>query len=329
MGPRHAQGDELTDVAKKTVLFIAGWGRSGSTIFGNILGQLPGFCYVGELSNVWTRGVIDNAPCGCGARFRDCAMWQPIFRRAFGGIEGGHAKRMLALRKRWPNNKALLLRGALGRGALPSVATPEAAEYTDGLRNLYDAIAEFAGSRVIVDSSKVPSYAYAVGSLPNVDLRMVHLVRDPRATAYSWLRRIERVDAGRNLAMERLAVWQSSAQWTSWNAATAIVSKMLTLPTVRLSYECFVQQPQHAVLSALQLVRDVAQVESNELPFVSPDEVELRPTHSVWGNPRRQRVGRVAIVPDDEWDARLTPLARAVVAGLTYPLARRYGYYGK
>jgi hypothetical protein len=317
----------LTAVDKRTVLFIAGWSRSGSTILGNILGQLPGFCYVGELSNIWTRGVLENAPCGCGTRFRDCPMWQSVFQRAFGGINEGHAKRMLALRKRWPNNKGLLLKGPLGRAAFRP--PPESAEYADTLRILYEAIAEYADGRTIVDSSKVPSYAFTLGSLPNIDLRLVHLVRDPRATSFSWLRDIKRQDAGRELAMERLAVWKSSAQWTSWNATTAIVIKLLAVPAVRLSYETFVKQPRQAVLSALDLVQDLATVEAKELPFANPHEVELRPTHSVWGNPRRWIVGRVPIVPDDEWNARLSPLARFVVAGLTYPLARQYGYYGK
>lgn len=326
-GALSAQSRRLTDVHKRTVLFIAGWGRTGSTVLGNILGQLPAFCFVGELANVWTCGVVDNAPCGCGVRFRDCEMWRAVFQRAFGGIDGAHARRMMELRKRWPNNKALLLRSALGQGILPDVPDPDAAEYAEGLRRLYDAIGEYAEGRIIVDSSKLPSYALAVGSLPNVDLRLVHLVRDPRATAYSWLRRIDAVE---NMATKRLAVWQSSAQWTSWNATTDIVAKALALPAMRLSYEDFVQQPREAVLSALKLVRDIVAVETDDLPFVSPHEVELHSTHNVWGNLRyRQRVGRVGIVPDDEWNTGLTPLARLVIAGLTYPLARKYGYYGK
>jgi hypothetical protein len=310
---------------RKPVLFIAGWGRTGSTILGNVLGQLPSFSYVGELANIWTCGVVENAPCGCGAAFRDCPMWRTVFQSAFGGVEGAHAQRMLTVRRRWPNNKTLLLRNALGQDILPPPSDAEAAEYAEGLRLLYQAIGDFSGASVIVDSSKVPSYALAVGSLPNVDLRLVHLVRDPRATAYSWLRR---VDSGHRLA--RLAAWKSSAQWTSWNATTSVVARALGLPTTRLSYETFVENPRDAVLSVLDLVKDVVEVDPKDLPFVSPREVELRSTHDVWGNFRyRGLVGRVAIVPDDEWNARLSPGARFVVAGLTYPLARRYGYYRK
>ena len=78
---------------KIVVLYIAGWGRSGSTIMVNILGQLPGFAHVGEISNVWTRGVLENNPCGCGTPFGECATWSSIFARAFGGVDAQHARR--------------------------------------------------------------------------------------------------------------------------------------------------------------------------------------------------------------------------------------------
>jgi hypothetical protein len=323
--------DAIDAVQKKVpVLYIGGWSRSGSTIVGSILGQLPGFFYVGELSNIWTRGVLDNAPCGCGTRFRDCEMWAAVFQRAFGGVDERFAKQMLALRKHWPNNKLLLLRGALGRDGLSRLTKdPAAVEYAERLRRLYRALAEYNGERVIVDSSKVPSYAFVVGQLPSVDLRLVHLVRDPRATTYSWLRHIDRSDAGRDMSMERLAIWQSSAQWTTWNAATVTIAKVLSLPSMRLTYESFVKEPRQAIESILAFVRDLTDGVTFELPFESTHDVRLRSTHNVWGNPRRQRSGRVAIIADNEWETGLTSFARAVVAGLTYPLARRYGYYRK
>lgn len=312
---------------KIVVLYIAGWGRSGSTIIGNILGQLPGFAHVGELSNIWTRGVIENAPCGCGERFGECAAWSRVFARAFGGIDGEHARRMIALTQQWPNNKTLLFRAAVGRPLFPDSSDIAACRYRDNLGRLYGAIESEMGTQVIVDSSKVPSYAIAVASLPNVDLRVVHLVRDPRATTYSWSRHIDRSDAGRPLTMERLETWQSAARWCSWNAATELLIKRLARPTVRVSYEQFVRDPKATISTLLGLVDDVAPVDRAALPFISDREVDLESTHTVWGNHRRRRAGRVLIASDEEWKANLSRLERAVVAATTYPLARRYGYY--
>jgi len=324
-GPNGRRAASRRD--KIVVLYIAGWGRSGSTIMGNILGQLPGFAHVGELANIWTRSVIDDSLCGCGARFSACVKWSRVFARAFGGIDADHARRMMELKLHWPSNKTLLLRAAARRQLSPDSGDIVARGYKENLRRLYAAIDSEIGPGVIIDSSKVPSYASAIGSLPNVDLRVVHLVRDPRATTYSWSRHIERSDAGRPLTMERLETWQSAARWWTWNVTTEVITRELARPTVRVSYEEFVRNPKATLSTVLDLVRDVTTVDRDALPFVSDREVELEPTHTVWGNHRRRHAGRVRISPDDEWKANLGRAERAVVAAMTYPLARRYGYY--
>jgi hypothetical protein len=323
----HGRQPVLNQRGRVVVLYIAGWGRSGSTIIGNALGQLPGFAHVGEVSNVWARGVIENSLCGCGARFSECATWSQVFTCAFGGIDVEHAKRMKADTLQLPNNKALLLRAATGRDLSRDNPDADARGYTENLCRLYGAIGSEMGARVIVDSSKVPSYAIALASLPNVDLRVVHLVRDPRATSYSWSRHIDRPDAGRPLTMERLETWQSAARWCSWNATTEVITRLLGRPTVRVSYEQFVRDPRTTLSTILGLVGDVARVDRVSLPFVSDHEVELGPTHTVWGNHRRRRAGRVLIESDEEWKANLTRFERAVIAAMTFPLARLYGYY--
>jgi len=60
--------------------------------------------------------------------------------------------------------------------------------YSEALEKLYQAIAEVTGKRLIVDSSKYPTYSYLLGLLPTIDLSIVHLVRDPRAVVHSWWR---------------------------------------------------------------------------------------------------------------------------------------------
>src|SRR4028119_1802817 len=59
------------------------------------------------------------------------------------------------------------------------------------LERLYRAIQRVSGAGVIVDSSKRFSYAVLLSLLPFGDLRVVHLVRDSRAVAYSWARSSE------------------------------------------------------------------------------------------------------------------------------------------
>src|SRR5207249_8624923 len=62
------------------------------------------------------------------------------------------------------------------------------------LGRLYDGIANAAPGRLIVDSSKVPSSAHLLSTLPRVRAAYVHLVRDSRAVAYSQQRERVRPD---------------------------------------------------------------------------------------------------------------------------------------
>ena len=64
---------------KLRVLYIAGLGRSGSTIISNLLGQLENVFSAGELSWIWSRGILANEPCGCGKKFLECGIWKQIY----------------------------------------------------------------------------------------------------------------------------------------------------------------------------------------------------------------------------------------------------------
>src|SRR5512135_2632453 len=65
------------------VIYIAGAGRSGSTILANILGQVQGFFSAGELYHLWL-SPPDQRLCGCAKRLSDCEVWGGIFKELFG-----------------------------------------------------------------------------------------------------------------------------------------------------------------------------------------------------------------------------------------------------
>ena len=66
------------------VMYIAGWGRSGTTIVDNILNSYDGVFSTGELFYLWSRGLIEKRKCGCGVPFPRCALWGDILDAAFG-----------------------------------------------------------------------------------------------------------------------------------------------------------------------------------------------------------------------------------------------------
>jgi len=294
------------------VLYIAGWGRSGSTILDNVLGQVEGFFSTGEIRSVWDRGLIENWPCSCGAAFRDCALWRRVFTEGFGGFDGVDARRMMSIRDRFdrPWNVFFPRRFASG----------ELSEYRAALTRLYGAIVSVTGARVIVDSSKTPAYCRILQDCPGLEVGVVHLLRDPRAVAFSWQRK-RLWGNTEGSYMSRFGPTRSSLIWDGRQIATEAVGRRAPERYVRLRYEDFVAAPQ-AVLA-----RILALTGGGAAPlFAGERKVALRPVHGISGNPSRFARGAVEIKADDEWLTRMTRADRWIVTMMTVPLLMRYRY---
>ncbi|HZY56257.1 MAG TPA: sulfotransferase, partial [Rubrobacteraceae bacterium] len=279
------------------VLYIAGFGRNGSTILGNILGELDGFFHGGELNFVWERNLLENRRCGCGAPFRECEVWNRVFDGAFGGMEGVDAREMARLQ----STHALAFHTMLT--SFPDRLRPAAHQrhkFLGRLEKLYEGVRRATGSRVIVDSSKRPLYGYLLGTVPEVDLHVVHLVRDPRASAYSWLRKKFQPDKSGQAYMLRFNPLESSLRWDVWNAVTEVLWRRSPERYLRLRYEDFVRKPQESIRAILKMLNE----EASRLPFVDGTRVRLGTSHTVSGNPNRFQTGVVELRPDDEWASR-------------------------
>ena len=303
------------------MLYIAGSGRSGSTILDNILGQIEGFFPVGEFVYVWNR-LVNDGTCSCGARFKECEVWEPVLKSAFGGPEGVDARAMARAQSTSTRPRHIPL--TLAKGGKNLLRSRWTQEYRDALERFYRAILDVTGSRVVVDSSKLPLYGRLLGELPGVETYVVHLVRDPRAVAYSWLRKKQSTPNRRGLAyMPQHHPVESSLEWDLCNVAAEGLKGPAPERYVMLRYEDFVREPRPAVERILSLVGE----EPPSLPFVSERGVELRgPNHNVGGNPSRFRTGIVELRPDTEWVRRMRNGDRRLVTALTLPLLARFGY---
>ena len=301
------------------VLFIAGAGRSGTTLVGNLLGQVEGFWSGGELRQIWRRGVVENWRCGCGSPFRSCPVWREVLARAFGPAGVAPEPLLRAERSLTRIRHVPLL--ALGGGRRP-VLDGLAGGYRRCLGRLYRAVRSVTGAEVIVDSSKAATYGFLLGTVPGSDLRVAHLVRDPRGTAHSWSRRRARDDAGGPRAMDVFGPAKSSLLWAAWNAAAEVLLARRAHPYVRLRYEDLAEDPGRALVPVLELAgRGRA-----DLPFLQGRRAELGVSHTVSGNPCRMLRGAVEVVPDLDWRSRMGRWDRALVTALTGPGLRRYGY---
>lgn len=301
------------------VLFIGGYGRSGSTLLDRVLGSTEGLFSAGEIRHVFREGYVENRLCGCGEPFRECPFWREVTALAYGPIERFDAARLLAVKERVDRYWRIPQIASGRAGARRRV---ELALYGSRLRALYEAIGAVSGATAVVDSSKDVSHGYVLGSLPQpVDLRVLHLIRDSRAVAHSWQRK--KFNPGSGEDMERYGLLRTSAEWVAINSLTAL-HRRLGRPYLRLRYEDFVADPRRSVAAVLDLLGEGGR----GVPVSESGEIELRPSHTVAGNPMRFSSGPTAIRGDQEWRRRMPRPSRGVVTTLTLPVLAAHGFLG-
>ena len=301
------------------VLYVAGLGRSGSTILANTLGQVEGFFSGGELNFIWKHALIENRLCGCGRPSRECPFWGPVFDGEFGGQSEDLAREMMRLQYSGARTRHIPL--MLTDGGREKIRA-RLGKFLDNTGRLYKAIRSVSGSRVVVDTSKEPAYGYALGMVPGIDLRVLHLVRDPRAAAYSWAKKKPQPDSADREFMHQKTPAQSAVLWDAWNAAIEALWRRTPEKYLRLRYEDFIADPRASFEAMLELVGE----EGSELPLVGEREVKLGISHTVSGNPNRFDTGAVELKQDQAWTEKMSPRDQKLVTALTVPLLKRYHY---
>lgn len=310
---------ELSHEKKIQVICVTGSGRSGSTILDTILGQIEGFFSCGELSNIWDNGLKARRLCGCGVELPECTVWKRILRDAFGALDDTDLDRMISLREQSQTLRSRI-QLAVPQGRRPHGASPWK-DYLEILERLYSGIAAATGCRVIVDSSKLPSHVALLQMLPSIELYIVHLLRDPRGVAYSWLRKKPRPDAQDITHMRQFSPVRSALAWNMRALSTAGLCRRQPERSLTLRYEDLIAEPREAINRIVALIGEQVTV-----PFADARHVRLGTTHTVWGNPGRFQSGTIEIRMDDEWKSKMKRSDRFAVTALTWPLLLRYGY---
>ncbi len=300
------------------ILYIAGWARVGSTILSRVLHQLEGYLSIGEFRYVWDRGLQENRICGTGDPFRESPFWKDIFDQAYGGMDEAPAERMTALYRR------ITPKRALGWMMLPRGGPqPRGVKFfLKNLERVYRALQEKSNATVIIDSSKVGTYGHLLSRLDGFDVRTVHLVRDPRAVAFSWQRQKKRTDVYDGSMMHILHPADSAFHWWYWNMVAEWLAWRWGQPYIRVRYEDFIENPR---TETEQLLKFMDTPQGNH-PFLSENKIELKPDVAVSGNPIRLRTGVTTLRADDEWRQKLSPCARRWTLAICGRMMKRYGY---
>lgn len=298
-----------------TVVYITGAGRSGSTVLNAALGAAEDVVAVGELTNLPVAGWLNEEYCACGTRVPDCEFWNRVRATYAGSSELGE--------ERLPRLQLSVERLRRVYRLAFSGNSMEYRQYGHELSALFEAIRTVSGKAVIIDASKNPLRAIALARHSEIDLRVVHLVRDARGVAWSLSKPYKRDDAGGiQRDMKGRSMIRSVIFWIVANVLSEIAIRQVAADKrVRVRYEDFVTDPS----SALDRIEKVTGASLQSTRSVLIDGGSLPFDHTVAGN-RVRMGGAVTLRPDREWQTAMPPGRRRLLRLLAWPLMRRYGY---
>ena len=203
------------------VVFIAGSSYSGSTMLGLVLGSDETAFYCGEIKqymrrrNLKQRQALGHHFCTCGERYEACSFWTSVHSRY-----GSERDLNPAPGFSWSNLR-LLTRVVIPVKRGGDHPLPEHARLLEAIHDV--ARAENPGVAYVVDSSKSVRSLEVLADSPNLDLYVIHLIRDGVAVASSFKNR----------------GWSAYYGMVSWVMVNVFLARFLRrscIRTMRLDY---------------------------------------------------------------------------------------------
>lgn len=297
-------------------VYILSASHSGSTLLTLLMGAHPDLASIGESSAVLWHGEGDTGLCSCGAAVRECGFWRQIAQRLeakgvdwdapgfsteFRLPDAPRTDRVLRAEYRGPLFEAV-------RNAWLAVHPRwrrRQREILKANRALFESVLELTGARIFVDSSKEPHRLKFLMAISDLRLKVIHLVRDGRGVAGSYIRRS-------NWPMERAAdEWRRSLL-----SEEALLRWAPSENVLLVRYE--------------DLCRDVDREMSKILRFVGAGPEKWSRAfrevkQHVLGN--RMRLGRENLVRlDERWRGELTEAQLRLFEAIGGEINRRYRY---
>jgi hypothetical protein len=292
---------------------------TGSTLLGLLLNEHPDCASIGAATGLIVNVDLSTYACSCGKLFLECEFWNHIAARTRGL---GHPVNVFETNF-WNTHlrlshsrliNALLVR-SLGWDPLNDVrdATvgriPAVERAISGMGwntwSLASAVLERTGKKVFIDTARDHQRPKYLATHPLLDVKVIHLVRDPRGNSASIMKR-----SGADAA-------SAARQWTHYNVEAARVKRYLPKQSwITLHYEDLCADPG----GVLDRIADFLQVERAR----SQPGAEVVDSHVI-GNPMRLKA-LSEIREDRSWQALLGSAELEVIARITGSASRSLGF---
>ncbi|HUF40141.1 MAG TPA: sulfotransferase [Anaerolineales bacterium] len=263
-------------------VFIMGLAHCGSTLLTFLVNAHPEIASVGEIERLrlfipdsWSRKTDG---CSCGRSFYACPFWN----RALAGFAArGHGFDKIDYFNYTPPQKQIA---------------------DEKLKAFVEAVLDVTGKRVFLDASKQPALIEPLFANPYLDVRVINLYRDARASINAWLKDLNpeashlsaRANRLENVLFRTFHAWRVIRSWRQKERERQAV--LASLPVERVlsvKYETLAAAPRETmekIFAFLGVEAGQGTVEG----FKSSVE------HHIIGNPMRIS-GQERIVVDESW----------------------------
>ena len=310
---------------KINLIYIASIGHSGSTLMESILGAHSQMATCGEI-HMWPHEIAQKGvmPCSCGKSILECEFWvkmhqavnplqqpQPqihFFREEF---NAGHTLRLERL-KDFSNKK-------ISSQTLEKIEVYGQNNY-EVFKTFLNLMQEMLGSELkwAIDASKDPYRLLWLTRSNLFNIKVLHVVKNPRAFAYSMIKRLPNNEI--NLFHKR--IYETARQSLKWSIENHLISQVAKnhldpQDYFLVNYEELAAQPR----ATFKKICEVIECDFEEEAINKFREGNI---HTIAGNPMRYRSG--GIVLDEKWKNALPNSSRRVAEIMTWINSSQYGY---
>jgi hypothetical protein len=298
---------------------IPGSPFTGSTLLGTLLNEHPDCASIGAAVGLLPSADLSTYRCSCGRLFRDCEFWNDIAARtqALGHPVNVFETNFWNTNLRLSQNRlinALLVRSLrwdplndfrdalVGRFRRATTAIAHMGWHTWSLAS---AVLERTGKTVFIDTSRDHQRPKYLARHPSLDLKVIHLIRDPRGNSASIMKH-----TGADAAT-------AAREWRRYNVEAARVRRYLPQDSwMTLHYEDLCADPE----GVLGQISDFLGVDRASKQQESP----AGESHII-GNKMRLK-GRSEVREDLSWQTKFSGAELAAIARIAGFTSRRFGF---